>query len=191
MSHRTVIRPATAADMPVCQRIYAHHVAHSTATFDEVAPAPDLLNEKRAFLQAKGFPFLVAVEDPHVVGYAYAAPFRDRSAYRFTAEESIYLHPDHTGRGIAGRLLADLIVATRALGLKSLIAVIGLEQDQPLASSPSVKAHTKAGFVPVGTLNHVGYKFQRWLKTAYMQLDLEADRKGSEESPKNVVPPAP
>ncbi len=176
-----VVRPAIAADMPVCQHIYAHHVAHSTATFDEALPPSNLLNQKRASLQARGFPFLVAAEDDQVIGYAYAAPFRERSAYQFTAEDSIYLHPDHTGRGVGGRLLVDLIAATRVLGLKSLIAVIGLDQDQSLATSPSIRAHTKVGFVPVGTLNHVGYKFERWLKTVYMQFDLTAECKDAKK----------
>ena len=166
-------RPATPAHMPACEAIYAHHVAHGVATFDEAAPVPGMLEGKRATLQAKGYPFLILKLEDRVAGYAYAAPFRERSAYRFAAEDSIYLHPDFVGRGLAAPLLDALIRETRAQGLKSLIAVIGMDQADPLDANASVRAHAKAGFVHAGVMDYVGYKFETWLKTIYMRMELQ------------------
>ena len=168
------IIPARAEHMASCEAIYAHHVAHGFASFDEQAPTQGHLDEKRSVLQEQGFPFLVAVdEQSQVLGYAYAAPFRARSAYRFSAEDSIYIAPDQIGKGLAKPLFDALIAATESRGLKTLIAVIGMEQEQDPQTNSSVRAHAKVGFDFVGCLDFVGRKRDRWLKTAYMRLGLD------------------
>lgn len=166
------IRPATTMDMPWCEEIYAHHVLHGVATMDEVPPDSGHLEAKRANVVQAGYPFLIIESAGKVLGYAYAAPFRARSAYRFAAEDSIYIHPAHVGQGLARPLLNQIILHARDQGLKTLIAVIGMDQDQIVEAYPSVRAHANQGFQHTGCLDFVGFKFDRWLKTVYMQLDL-------------------
>ena len=166
------IRAATEVDMPTCEAIYTHHVHHGVSTFDETPQASGFLENKRRKLMSQNYAFLLVEEEEHVAGYAYVAPFRERSAYRFAGEGSIYLDPDYTGRGLAKFLLDELIRHSRAQGLRSLIAVMGMDQDQEVTIHPSVRAHAKVGFKPAGCMDFVGYKFDRWLKTAYMRLDL-------------------
>ena len=167
------LRRAVPADMPACQAIYAHHVATGTASFDERPPAPGMMAAKQLKLSAAGYPFFVTERAGQIVGFAYAGPFRERSAYRFAAENSIYLHPDFLGQGLAGPLMQAVIEATRTQGLKTLVAVIGMDQDQAPEASASVRAHAKAGYSYVGVLDYVGYKFERWLKTVYMRYELQ------------------
>ena len=164
--------PATAAHMAEIAAIYAHHVRHGMASFDEVPPGPGELDAKRRGLQDKGYPFLVLMKDDRVAGYAYAGPFRARSGYRFTAEDSIYLHPDFVGQGLARPLLEAVITVCRERGMKTMLAVCGMPQEQVPEENPSYRAHAKLGFVEVGSLPNVGYKFERWLKTVYLALDL-------------------
>ena len=146
--------------------IYAHHVLHGTASYDVDPPSVgDTLTKIRRILAA-GWPFLVAEQDGVAVGYAYATQFRDRDAYRFTAENSIYVHPDWTGRGIGKALLEQLCSASAAVGFEQLVAVIGG------AEPASIALHSACGFAEVGRLHSVGWKKQRWLDTVYMQRSL-------------------
>ena len=162
------LRLAVPEDMPAAEAIYTHAVLHGSASFDEQPPPAGYLEEKRATLMAKGYPFFVLEDAGQVMAYAYAAPYRVRSAYRFTAEHSIYIAPEIQGKGMAQLLFNGLITACQGLGLKTLIAVIGMAQDQDLETSASVRAHHKAGFELVGALPNVGYKFGRWCKTVLM-----------------------
>lgn len=161
------IRPAAAADLPSIAEIYEHAVRFGTATFELVPP--DLAEMTRRFdaLTADGFPYLVAALDGRVVGYAYAAAYRPRPAYRFTVENSVYLQPAIQRRGIGQKLLQRLIAECEARGFRQMIAVIG-----DSANAASVGVHSRCGFQMIGTHPNVGFKFGRWLDTVMMQRVL-------------------
>ena len=160
------IRPATADDADAIAAIYGHHVLHGTASFDEIPPPAAFWKEKIEAVLAAGWPFLVTTSGGQVVGYAYATQFRDRPAYAFTCENSIYIQPDHVGQGIGKNLLAELIPAARQAGFRQMIAVVGG------AEPASVALHRSCGFVEAGRMKSVGFKFGRWLDTLYMQRAL-------------------
>lgn len=161
------IRAAAPTDLPAITAIYRHAVLHGTATF-ELDP-PDLAEMTRRYeaLAAAGFPYLVAVMEDIVVGYAYAGPYRPRPAYRFTVENSVYLEPAAQGRRIGTRLMQDLIAASEQRGYRQMIAVIG-----DSANAASIGVHARAGFEMIGMHPAVGFKFGRWLDTVMMQLAL-------------------
>ena len=161
------IRPAEEADLLVITEIYEHAVCHGTATF-ELTP-PDLAEMTRRYraLIDDGFPYFVATIEGRVVGYAYAAAYRPRPAYRFTVENSIYLRPASHRRGIGLQLLQRLIIECEARGYRQMIAVIG-----DSANAGSIGVHTKTGFTLIGTHPNVGFKFGRWLDTVMMQRSL-------------------
>ena len=162
------IRPTTPADIPAITRIYAHAVKHGTATF-ELEP-PDEAEMLRRFekLRAGSFPYVVAEVDGAVGGYAYAGAYRERPAYRFTVEDSIYIAPDMQGRGLGRALLTRLIADSEARGFRQMIAVIG---DSPRQAA-SIGLHEALGFRHAGILRDVGYKFGAWRDTALMQRTL-------------------
>lgn len=162
------IRAATPADAEAIAAIYAHHVLHGTASFDKEPPSAAFWREKVTAVQARHWPFLVAI-DANLVGYCYATQFRDRAAYRFTCENSVYVHPDHRGKGVGRKLLAALIPAAREAGFKQMIAVIGG------AEPASVALHRTNGFIEAGRMKSVGFKFGQWLDSVYMQLSLDRD----------------
>jgi L-amino acid N-acyltransferase YncA len=161
------IRPAIEADLPFVTEIYAHAVLHGTATF-ELTP-PDLAEMTRRYrvLMDGTFPYLVAVLDGIVVGYAYAGAYRPRPAYRFTVENSIYLDPAIHRRGIGMKLMRRLIDDCETRGYRQMIAVIG-----DSANAGSIGMHRACGFQMIGTHPNVGLKFGRWLDTVMMQLAL-------------------
>ncbi len=161
------IRPTQEADLPAITAIYAQAVREGTATF-ELEP-PDLAEMTRRFraLTEGGFPYLAALLDGRVVGYAYAGPYRPRPAYRFTVENSIYLDPASQRRGIGLQLMRRLIDICEESGFRQMIAVIG-----DSANASSVGLHTVCGFQMIGTHPAVGLKFGRWLDTVMMQRPL-------------------
>jgi len=161
------IHDATEADLPAVAAIYAHHVLHGTATFEE--SVPDLAEMTRRWheVRERGFPWLVAEAQGRVVGYAYANWFRARSAYRFTCEDSIYLAPAWCAQGLGTRLLRELLARCEAAGARQMLGVIG-----DSANQASVRLHTRLGFAPVGTMRDVGLKFGRWLDVVIMQRNL-------------------
>ncbi len=161
------LRDAAPGDLPAITAIYAHHVLHGTATFEEVPPEPAEVARRRAEVAGRGLPWLVAEADGRLLGYAYAGPFRARPAYRFTVEDSIYIDPAATGRGLGRRLLERLIADCMAAGARQLVAVIG-----DSGNAASIALHARLGFAHVGTLRSVGFKFGRWLDTVQMQLPL-------------------
>jgi phosphinothricin acetyltransferase len=161
------IRPAAAADLERLVEIYAWHVENGAASFEEVPP--DLAEFTRRFrhIVELGLPYLVAGEGHAVLGYAYAGPYRPRSAYRFTVEDSIYLDPKATGRGIGRKLLAAVIDGATAAGKRQMLAVIG-----DSANRASVALHLSLGFTETGTFRAVGFKFGRWVDSVLMQRPL-------------------
>lgn len=164
---RVQIRSARADDLVAVQSIYAHHVETGTGSFEEAAPTIAEMVDRRTTIAARGLPYLVAESGGQLLGFAYAAPFRPRSAYRFTVEDSIYIHPEAIGRGVGGRLLATLIDACDGLGYRQMIAVIG-----DSANAASIGLHARHGFVEAGRLMAAGYKFGRWLDVVFMQRTL-------------------
>lgn len=162
-----LVRPSTPADLAAIQAIYAHAVLHGTGTFEIEPPSPDEMARRRDEVLARGLPWLVAEADGAVLGYAYAAPFRPRPAYRFSLEDSIYLSPQAQGRGIGRLLLAELLARCQASGARQMLAVIGDSGNQA-----SVALHRALGFRPAGTLQSVGWKFGRWLDVVLMQRAL-------------------
>jgi len=160
-------RAAAATDIPAITAIYGEQVDHGTATFEVVAPDEAEMATRMAALVDAGYPYFVACEGSTVVGFGYAGPYRPRFAYRTTVEDSIYLAPGARGRGIGGMLLRLLIDACASGGFRQMIAVIGDQQNQA-----SIRLHSAAGFVLVGTLKKVGYKQGRWLDSVLMQRPI-------------------
>jgi L-amino acid N-acyltransferase YncA len=161
------IRPAAVSDLPVIAEIYAQAVREGTATFELTPPdLPEMTRRFRALVDG-GFPYLVAVLDGRVAGYAYASTYRPRPAYRFTVENSVYLEPATHRRGIGKQLLQRLIEDCTARGFRQMIAVIG-----DSAQAASIALHAAAGFRHIGVLQSVGFKHGRWLDTVLMQRAL-------------------
>ena len=164
------IRDVTEKDAEAIADIYAHHVLHGTASYDLDPPPVEFHRDKIRRIAAAGWPFLVAEAEATVAGYAYVTQFRDRAAYRFTCEDSIYVHPDLMGRGIGRALLAALLDRSTDYGFRTIIAVIGG------AEPASVAVHAALGFKEAGRLKRVGWKHERWLDSVYMQRDLKPQR---------------
>lgn len=162
-----MVRPFTADDATAVARIYAHHVEHSVATFDREAPAPADWAGKAAGTTGAGWPFLVAVDGPDVVGFAHVSAWRARPAYAATVEDTIYLAPGRSGRGIGRTLLTAVLDPAGAAGAKQSIAMIADGGD------PASQAlHRALGFVEAGRLRQVGFKHGRWLDVVLMQAQL-------------------
>jgi L-amino acid N-acyltransferase YncA len=162
------IRPVEPHDMSAIARIYAHAVLCGTASFEIDAPDEVAMARRREALLRDGYPYLVAVSQGAVVGYAYAGRYRMRPAYRWSVENSIYVTPHMHRRGIGRALLLHLIAECEARGFRQMIAVIGDSANQV----PSIELHRALGFRPVGVLDAVGFKFDRWLDSALMQRAL-------------------
>jgi len=160
------IRAAEPRDAAAIAAIYAHHVAHGTASFDTEPRSEAETSAKIAECAKRGWPFLVAEAGGKTIGYAYVTRFRDRPAYRTTCENSIYLDPDHMGRGVGSMLLDALLQAAAEAGFRQMIAVIGG------AEPASAALHARAGFAETGRMRSVGRKHGRWLDTLYMQRAL-------------------
>ena len=161
------IRPATPDDVAAIASIYGHHALHGTGTFEEEAPSVEDMADRLATVRARGWPWLVAERDGQIVGYAYAAQFRDRAAYRFAAEDSIYIHPEYMGAGIGKALLDALLPASAAAGFQRMFAVIG-----DSANSGSIRLHERTGFDHCGKLDKAGFKFGRYLDVVFMQREI-------------------
>jgi L-amino acid N-acyltransferase YncA len=161
------IRAATADDVASIQAIYAHHVLHGLGTFETEPPGPAEMQRRHAQIAGDGFPFLVGQDGGNVVGYAYANHFRTRAAYRNTVEDSIYVAPDATGRGIGKALLNALIERCAALGLRQMLALIG-----DSGNAGSIGVHRSCGFAHTGVMQGVGRKFDRWVDVVVMQRAL-------------------
>jgi phosphinothricin acetyltransferase len=173
------LRPAAHADLAQITAIYAHHVLHGLASF-EVEP-PDETEMRRQFdaIAAGGFPWFVAEADGRVLGYAYASHYRTRPAYRFSVEDSIYVAPGAVGRGLGTRLLLALIDACERRGYRQMLAVIG-----DSANTASIGLHRACGFVQVGLLPSIGFKFGRWVDSVLMQRALgDGDRTAPGDRP--------
>jgi L-amino acid N-acyltransferase YncA len=161
------IREAREDDVPDLQAIYAYHVLHGTGTFEGEPPSVEQMAARFHEVVDRGFVWLVAVDATGVLGFGYYAPFRERSAYRFTVEDSIYVREDVRGQGVGKALVARLIELATAAGLRQMIAVIGDAENVG-----SIGVHATLGFHIVGTMKSTGIKFGRWLDVVTMQRAL-------------------
>jgi L-amino acid N-acyltransferase YncA len=162
-----VIREASEADVPEIQTIYAHHVMTGAGTFEEEPPSVEEMTERLAKVTTSGWSWLVATDATGVLGFAYYTQFRDRSAYRYCAEDSVYVREDVRGQGVGKALVARLIEDATARGMRQMIAVIGDSENVG-----SIGVHASLGFQMVGTLRSVGVKFGRWVDVVSMQRAL-------------------
>lgn len=161
------MRAAQPEDLPAIHAIYAHHVLSGLASFEEEPPSPAELRRRYDEVRARKLPYLAAELDGAVAGYGYCAPYRARSAYRYALEDSVYVRHDAHGRGVGRALLAELIRACEALGYRQMVAIIG-----DSAHAASIGLHESQGFLRVGTLRAVGFKFGRWVDSVIMQRPL-------------------
>ena len=161
------IRPSRDDDFAAITAIYAHHVLHGVASFEEAPPAAEEIARRRQAIIERGLPYLVAERDARVVGYCYAGPFRPRIGYRFTLEDSVYVAAGEVGRGIGRRLLDQVIGRCAELGYRQMVAVIGGRE-----TVASIKLHEALGFAHIGVLPAVGFKFGRWIDIVMMQRAL-------------------
>ena len=161
-----LVRPVTAADAEAIARIYNYYVANTVITFEEEAVSVPDMAARIAETQSLSLPWLVAVVEGAIVGYAYARKWRPRSAYRYSVETTIYLEHGHEGRGIGRSLYAALLPLVRERGMHVAIGGVALPNDA------SIALHEKLGFERVATFRQVGFKHNRWVDVTYLQLIL-------------------
>lgn len=162
------IEEAKVSDLDSVLNIYSYYVEKTTSSLEEKKPTKDEIFERYEMVLSKNLPFLVAKQGTEVIGFCYASPYRKRSAYRYTIEESIYVHKDYARKGIASALVRELIRRCSEIGYKQLIAVVIAANDDA-----SVHFHKSVGFEEKGRLTKVGFKFNTWLDTVLMQKSLE------------------
>jgi L-amino acid N-acyltransferase YncA len=174
-----IIRDTEAADLAVITAIYADAVIGGTASYEIEPPSQAEMEARWRTLRAGGHPHIVAVAGSTIRGYAYAAPFRTRPAYRFLVEDSVYVAPDAHGAGIGTALLGELIRRCEEAGFRQMVAVIGGGTEHPA----SVQLHRSQGFRHVGIIEGSGYKHGRWLDTVLMQRALGPGAAPSPDAP--------
>jgi phosphinothricin acetyltransferase len=174
-----LIRPSRDEDLDAITRIYGHHVLHGTGTFETTPPSVVDMTTRRADVLTKGLPWLVVEEGGQVLGFAYGNWFKPRPAYRFSAEDSIYMAPEAAGKGLGRALLAELLAALERAGVRRVMAVIG-----DSANAGSIGVHRALGFEPAGVITACGWKFDRWLDIVLMQKPLGA---GDSTPPKDLA----
>lgn len=174
----TRIRPASNSDIGEITAIYAHHVIHGTGTFETTPPTEEDMAARRADVLSKGLPYLVIEDATGVLGFAYCNWFKPRPAYRFSAEDSIYLAATAGNRGLGRLLLTELLVQAERCGVRKLIAVIG-----DSGNSGSIGVHRACGFRDVGVLTACGWKFERWLDVVLMERFIGMGNNSNPELP--------
>ncbi|MFB2555822.1 GNAT family N-acetyltransferase [Herbiconiux liangxiaofengii] len=163
------LRDAVETDLPYIREIYNHYVANTVVTFDEDAMTLKEWRHKFAWTQKQNYPFIVAVSPTGtLLGFAYVSAWKQKAAYRRTVEDSIYLGPAATGKGLGTVLLGELIERSKKAGIKEMLAVIA---DQ--GAEASIALHERFGFKEVGRLGRVGFKFGHWLGTVLLQKSLK------------------
>jgi phosphinothricin acetyltransferase len=161
------IRDAADDDLAAVTTIYADHVRNGLGSFEEEPPPLAEIARRRADVLAKGLPYIVAAAAGAILGYAYGAPYRARSAYRFSVEDSIYVAAGNAGRGVGRALLATLVTRCTEAGYRQMVAVIG-----DSGNAGSIVLHERLGFRRVGLLPAIGFKHGRWVDSVLMQREL-------------------
>ena len=172
-----VVDDAQPDDMAAVQGIYAWHVLHGLATFEELPPSVEEMERRRQAVLALGLPYLVARQGNTVVGYCYAGLYGTRSAFRFCLEDSIYVSQKALGRGIGRALLQALIVRCEQGPWRQMVAVIGHS-----GNGASIAVHAAQGFKHTGVLHAVGFKFGQWVDVVLMQRQLSQGDQSSPEA---------
>jgi phosphinothricin acetyltransferase len=163
------IRPADLSDLEAVHRIYAREVLEKTGSFEIEPPSLDEIERRYHAVLAAKLTYVIADFDGDVGGFAYVHPYKDRAGYRFTVETSIYVAPKYQQRGVGSALLAELVTGSIAAGKRQMVAIVG-----DSANRGSIRVHEKAGFLQVGTLKDVGFKFDRFLDIVIMQRSLDS-----------------
>ncbi|AJQ92434.1 GNAT family N-acetyltransferase [Gynuella sunshinyii] len=166
-SPAAVLRPCLASDIDAITAIYSHGVLNSLSNYEYVPPTTEAMLQRYQAIVQPGYPYLVAEVSSTIAGFAYAGPYRTRPGYRYTVEDSVYIHPEYTGRGIGHQLLSAVIDECTHLGFRQMVAIIG-DPD----NTASLKLHTRLGFAHVGRLPGVGWKGEHWLDSILMQRPL-------------------
>jgi phosphinothricin acetyltransferase len=168
-----ILRDAAGSDAAALAGLYGWHVLNGLGTFEEEPPGAEEMERRWSLVTARGYPWLIAELAGRPVGYAYAGPFRDRSGYRFTAENSVYVAPEACGRGVGRALLEAVLERCAARGVRRMLAAIGDSENHA-----SIALHRACGFELCGRLSAVGFKHNRWLDVVWMErtLDSSADR---------------
>lgn len=164
-----MLRDASVADLPAIAAIYGHHVLTGLASFETEPPGAEEMGRRMQAIREKGFPYLVAELEGEVAGYAYASLYRTRPAYRFTLEDSIYVHAARTGLGLGRALLERLVAECERIGCRQMIAVIG-----DSGNAGSIALHRACGFSMTGTFRSIGFKHGRWVDSVLMQRSIGA-----------------
>lgn len=163
------IRQATALDAAAIADIYNDYINNTTITFEEQSVDADEMQQRLEKVQALGLPYLVAIVDERVIGYAYATKWKERSAYRYSVETTVYLDNSVKRQGIGNALYHELLTQLRQLGINSAIGGI------TLPNAASVALHEKLGMRQVAQFKHIGCKFGKWLDVGYWQINLQPD----------------
>jgi L-amino acid N-acyltransferase YncA len=165
-----IVREAIVKDMSAVAGIYRHEVLNGVATFEEVAPTREELDGRRRAIVSAGLPYLVAELDGQVVGYSYASPYRSRPAYKYSVENTVYVHRSLRRRGVAASLLKALMAHCEMAGRRQMVAVIAVTGKHE--ESASIALHASLGFRLIGTVEGAGFKLGRWVDTVLMQRPL-------------------
>ena len=173
-----IVRAAMAADAEALAAIYGHHVLTGFGTFEEEPPSAAEMEVRRAAIADRGLPYLVAEDAGRVLGFAYAAPFRLRAAYRYTVEDSVYIAPDAIGRGVGRAVLTAVLQACEDLGLRQVVAVIG-----DSCNVASIGLHRALGFEDRGIGKSFGFKHGRWVDIVWMQKALNGGDARAPDTP--------
>lgn len=173
-----ILRAAGEADAAALAAIYGHHVLHGFGTFEEVPPTPADMEQRRRAVAGRGLPYLVAEDAGTVLGFAYAAPFRARAAYRYTVEDSVYVAPHATGRGVGRAALSGVLAACEGAGVRQVVAVIG-----DSANAGSLGLHRALGFQHAGLGRSFGFKHGRWVDIVWMQKALNGGDATAPDAP--------
>jgi phosphinothricin acetyltransferase len=171
MSNKISIRDCNENDIQSIADIYNYFILKEgdLVTFEEAPVTKEIMLERFISKTLNGFPFIVAVnENDFIVGYSYASTYKERTAYRFSCEDSIYIHPNHQCKGIGTILLKELLSKLEKIGIKQVVAVLGTKQDNP----GSYTLHTKFGFENVGIYKNIGFKFGKWVDRLHMQFSF-------------------
>lgn len=153
--------------IPAIRDIYAHHVIHGTGSFETDPPDTHEMLTRLEKIRSLGLPWVVALQEDKIIGYCYLTRYRERYAYRYTLEDSIYIDPAAQRQGVGKALLRHVIDWAETQGYRQLIAIVGDSNNQG-----SLKVHQQVGFTEIGTLKDIGFKHGRWLDTVLMQRNL-------------------
>lgn len=173
-----IVRPSTTEDAPALADIYGHHVLHGFGTFEEVPPTAQDMAGRRQLIVERGLPYLVAEDAGKVLGFAYAGPFRPRAAYRYTVEDSVYVAPEAIGRGVGKAVLAGVLEACEAFGIRQVVAVIGDSEN-----AGSIGLHAALGFEHAGVGKALGWKHGRWVDIVWMRKALNGGDATAPDAP--------